>query len=129
MVFSLRFVKSVKHMTTDEKPIRIVGNESNIVYEIEPGSNSIAPKQNTTTEEDKVEQPKTNSSGDADQQNNNELATNDGAVIETLDTVFHKKPVVADGINPSGSSRADYYEERSNGQSDAEEEVNFSPNK
>ena len=53
----------------------------------------------------------------------NEIATNDGSVIETLDTVFHGKPGWSEGENPSGSSRADYYEARSTGRSDAEEEM------
>lgn len=52
-----------------------------------------------------------------------EIATNDGSVIETLDTAFHGKPGWSEGENPSGSSRADYYEARSQGKSDSEEEL------
>ena len=52
-----------------------------------------------------------------------EIATNDGTVIETLDTALHGTPGWAEGENPSGSSRADYYEARSNGKSDSEEEL------
>ena len=52
-----------------------------------------------------------------------EIATNDGSVIETLDTAFHGVPGWSDGENISGSNRADYYEARSNGKSDAEEEM------
>lgn len=52
-----------------------------------------------------------------------EIATNDGSVTETLDTVFHGKPGWVEGENPSGSNRADYYEARSQGKTDAEEEL------
>ena len=52
-----------------------------------------------------------------------EIATNDGSVIETLDTAFHGIPGWSEGENVSGSNRADYYEARSNGKSDAEEEL------
>jgi hypothetical protein len=52
-----------------------------------------------------------------------EIATNDGSVIETLDTAFHGSPGWSEGENLSGSNRADYYEARSNGKSDAEEEL------
>lgn len=52
-----------------------------------------------------------------------EIATNDGSVSETLDTVLHGSPGWSEGENPSGSNRADYYEARSNGKSDAEEEL------
>lgn len=52
-----------------------------------------------------------------------EIATNDGSVIETLDTAFHGTPGWSEGENISGSNRADYYEARSNGKSDSEEEV------
>src|SRR5215204_534585 len=52
-----------------------------------------------------------------------EIATNDGSVIETLDTAFHGIPGWSEGENISGSNRADYYEARSNGKSDAEEEL------
>jgi len=52
-----------------------------------------------------------------------EIANNDGSIIETLDTVFHGSPGWSDGENISGSNRADYYEARSNGKSDVEEEL------
>jgi hypothetical protein len=52
-----------------------------------------------------------------------EITTDDGSVIETLDTAFHGKPGWSEGENPSGSNRADYYEARSYGKSDAEEEL------
>jgi hypothetical protein len=52
-----------------------------------------------------------------------EIATNDGSVIETLDTALHGTPGWSDGENISGSNRADYYEARSHGKSDTEEEM------
>lgn len=52
-----------------------------------------------------------------------EIATNDGSVIETLDTALHGTPGWSEGENMSGSNRADYYEARSNGKSDVEEEL------
>ncbi|MBC7829530.1 MAG: hypothetical protein H7122_17425 [Chitinophagaceae bacterium] len=52
-----------------------------------------------------------------------EIATNDGSVVETLDTALHGTPGWSEGENLSGSSRADYYEARSYGKSDAEEEL------
>jgi hypothetical protein len=51
-----------------------------------------------------------------------EITTNDGSVIETLDTALHGTPGWSDGENLSGSNRADYYEARSYGKSDSEEE-------
>lgn len=51
-----------------------------------------------------------------------EVATNDGSVIETLDTALHGEPGWSEGENPSGSNRADYYEARSQGKSDSQEE-------
>ena len=55
--------------------------------------------------------------------NTPEIATNDGSVIETLDTAFHGVPGWSEGENLSGSNRADYYEARSSGKSDVEEEM------
>lgn len=52
-----------------------------------------------------------------------EIATNDGSVIETLDTALHGKPGWSEGENLSGSNRADYYEARSYGKTDVEEEL------
>ena len=87
---------------------------------------------------EKVEQSDEGSEKDkADQSTNNnkveehftagnetpEIATNDGSVIETLDTAFHGTPGWSEGENLSGSNRADYYEARSNGKSDSEEEL------
>ena len=53
----------------------------------------------------------------------NDVANNDGSVLETLDTAFHDKPGYAEGESISGSNKAEYYEERSYGQSDDEEEL------
>jgi hypothetical protein len=52
-----------------------------------------------------------------------EIATNDGSVIETLDTALHGTPGWSEGENISGSNRADYYEARSYGKTDVEEEL------
>lgn len=116
-------------MNTGEEPLRIIGNESNQIFEIEPGSTP-APKETTTQQED---QPDKQSSWDnppaAVSQPSNDLATNDGGVIGTLDTAFHNKAGVDENTNLGGSNRADYYEKQPNGQSDAEEEVNPSPTK
>jgi hypothetical protein len=54
---------------------------------------------------------------------NNDVATNDGSVLETLDTAFHDVPGFSVGENLSGSNRADYYEARSQSKSDTEEEL------
>ena len=116
-------------MSTGEQPLRIIGNESNQVYEIEPGSNTQKTTSTSTEEGKSKEQPVADNSNAATQTANNDLATNDGAVIETLDTAFHNKPGIVEGINLSGSNRADYYEGQSYGQSDAAEEINPSPTK
>lgn len=110
-------------MSTGEEPLRIIGNESNQVYEIELGSNPQQPPATGTAKEGVKEQPVADNSTAATPPANNDLATNDGGVIETLDTAFHNRPGVAEGINPSGSNRSDYYEGRSYGQSDAAEEM------
>jgi hypothetical protein len=54
---------------------------------------------------------------------NKDVATNDGSVVETLDTAFHDVPGFHGGENLSGSNRADYYEARSQSKSDTEEEL------
>jgi hypothetical protein len=110
-------------MSAGEQSLNIIGNESNMVYEMEPGSNSPVQKPPAPSDEGKTgEQPSWNVAQDTTPQSSNDLATNDGGVIDTLDTAFHGKPGVAEGTNPSGSSRADYYEQRPYGQSDAAEE-------
>jgi hypothetical protein len=54
----------------------------------------------------------------------NDVATNDGSVVETLDTAFHDVPGYnSHEDNISGSNRTDYYEARSNSKSDTEEEL------
>lgn len=112
-------------MTPTDEPIKIIGNESNNEYEIESGSTrtsepSPTTAQETTEKEAAWEPPVAEPIGIS-----NDLATNDGSIAETLDTAFHNKPGVAEGENPSGSDRADYYEARSQGESDAKEELDI----
>lgn len=112
-------------MNKGDEPLRIIGNESNQIFEIEPGSSTPAPKETTTQEEDQPD--KQSSWGDLSAvvpQPSNDLATNDGNVIGTLDAAFHNKPGVDESTNLEGSNRADEYEKHPHGQSDAEEEVN-----
>ncbi len=52
-----------------------------------------------------------------------EVANNDGSIIETLDTAFHNEPGLIKDHSIAGSNRADYYESRSYGKSDVEEEL------
>ena len=52
-----------------------------------------------------------------------EVANNDGSIIETLDTAFHGRPGMIKEHSPAGSNRADYYESRSDGKTDSEEEL------
>jgi hypothetical protein len=54
-----------------------------------------------------------------------EVTNNDGSIIETLDTAFHNQPGVIKDHSPAGSNRAEYYEAKSQGKSDAEEEQDF----
>jgi len=54
-----------------------------------------------------------------------EITNNDGSVIETLDTDFHNKPGYIHNHSLAGSNRADYYEKRSQGKSDTEEEQEY----
>ena len=103
-------------MTTGEQPVRIIGNESNHITELDPGSNAPAPQPANAQET-------TSTQSTGAERHHDEVARNDGGVIETLDTAFHDKPGVAEGENPSGSDRADYYEARSQGKTDAEEEL------
>jgi hypothetical protein len=58
-----------------------------------------------------------------------EITNNDGSVIETLDTDFHDEPGFIAGHSLAGSNRADYYEKRSQGKSDAEEEQEYMRNR
>jgi hypothetical protein len=111
-------------MATQEQPIQIIANESNTVTEIEAGETAHTAEPNTMTEKaSAAEQLSENNYTIAAERTTDEVATNDGAVIETLDTAFHNKPGVAEGENLSGSDRADYYESRSYGKTDAEEEL------
>lgn len=56
---------------------------------------------------------------------NGELANNDGSIVETLDTAFHDKPGMINTHSIAGSNRAEYYEARSDGKSDSEEELEY----
>lgn len=120
MVFVAELSKQ-KLMSPDNQDNKIIGNESNTEYEIEPRTTR-KPGQTSAEENNLVQQPVDVPTGET-QPFNNDLATNDGSVLETLDTAFHNKPGVAEGENPSGSDRADYYESREQGKSDAEKEV------
>jgi hypothetical protein len=112
-------------MNKGEEPLRIIGNESNQVFEIEPGSSTPGPEETTPKIEDKpIGPPSWNVPSEAAPQSSNDLATNDGGVIETLDSAFHNKPGEVERTALEGSNRADYFEAYPNGKSDAEEEVN-----
>jgi hypothetical protein len=62
------------------------------------------------------------------EQSDNEITNNDGSVKETLDTTFHNIPGYITEHSLSGSNRADYYEKRSQGKSDTEEEQDYMRN-
>jgi hypothetical protein len=111
-------------MAEQDKTIRIIGNESNNTFEVEAGGSSAAAAPNTNAQKVKdAEQLEASFETGSAERHNDEIATNDGSVIETMDTAFHNKPGVSEGENLSGSDRADYYESRSQGKSDAEEEL------
>ena len=113
-------------MPDQEKTIQIIANESNTVFEVEAGELAQAERLPTMAEKQQAFDAKEASLGtepNVAERTTDEVATNDGAVIETLDTAFHNKPGVAEGENLSGSSRADYYKSRSQGKTDAEEEL------
>lgn len=96
-------------MTTEsEKSLPSQGHHhKNIFPSLDPNNNvSIKTKENTSA--NKVD----------------EVANNDGSIIETLDTAFHGEPGMIKDHSLAGSNRADYYESRSGGQSDSEEELN-----
>jgi hypothetical protein len=113
-------------MAEEEKKIQIITNESNHIIEIEAGETTQTTAPNTTADKAKAaEQFDQKLSSAVAEGNINEIATNDGSIIETLDTDFHGKPGVSKGENLSGSDRADYYEARSQGKSDAEEELDM----
>lgn len=56
---------------------------------------------------------------------NEEITNNDGSVKETLDTAFHDTPGYISNHSLAGSNRAEYYEKRSQGKSDTEEEQDY----
>jgi hypothetical protein len=122
MVFATALFINQSAMQKDNDPTKIIGNESNNEYVIEPGTTrTLEP--NATESNNKLTQPLDNAPTGEVPPINNDLATNDGSVVETLDTAFHNKPGVAEGENPSGSDRADYYEAHEQGKSDAEQEA------
>jgi hypothetical protein len=111
-------------MAEQNKTIQIIGNESNNTFEVEGGNNAPAATPNTNAQKVKdAEQLDASFASHPAERHNDEIATNDGSVIETLDTDFHGKPGVSEGENLSGSDRADYYEARSQGKTDSEEEL------
>jgi hypothetical protein len=110
-------------MATDEQPVRIISNESNFETQIESGPDVPPAAQQTTAEKVAAKEQQENGLGAIEERHQGEITTNDGAVVETLDTAFHNKPGVAEGENLSGSDRAGYYESRSYGKSDVEEEL------
>ena len=87
----------------------------------------MALEQNPAFQPEKTDGSSDDTSGSKDDKSTGgsipEIAANDGSVTETLDTAFHGKPGWAEGENPSGSNRADYYESRSQGKTDSEEEL------
>ena len=64
----------------------------------------------------------TNATADASKE---EITNNDGSIIETLDTALHGQPGYIDGHSLAGSNRADYYEARTDGKSDVQEESDY----
>jgi hypothetical protein len=59
------------------------------------------------------------------EQADDEITNNDGSVKETLDTAFHDEPGYISEHSLAGSNRADYYEARSQGKSDVDEELDY----
>ncbi|MBD0288826.1 MAG: hypothetical protein ICV51_16980 [Flavisolibacter sp.] len=84
-------------------------------------------EQNTALQPEGTDRDNNNAAASEDKKtsegHNTEIATNDGSVTETLDTAFHGTPGWSEGENLSGSNRADYYESRSYGKTDVEEEL------
>ena len=54
-----------------------------------------------------------------------EITNNDGSVKETFDTAFHGTPGDILEHSVAGSNRAEFYEARSQGQSDVDEETEY----
>ncbi len=92
-------------------------------FETNPGIKDDFPTQKDTQKDDENVIPASKDHQLTAEKQTPEIATNDGSVIETLDTAFHGTPGWSEGENISGSNRADYYEARSYGKSDAEEEL------
>jgi hypothetical protein len=110
-------------MATEDQPLKIIANESNTITELDNVSGTQAHEPNTTADKEKASHLPLAEGSTRTERSNQEIATDDGAVIETMDTALHNKPGVAEGVNLSGSDRADYYEARSNGKTDSEEEL------
>lgn len=110
-------------MATQDQSIKIIGNESNSFTEIEAGPNTQTEQHTTAEKVEASEQLAADAQNEAADRSTEEITTNDGSLIETLDTALHNKPGVAEGLNISGSNRADYYESQSYGKTDAEEEL------
>jgi len=62
------------------------------------------------------------------EQSDDEITNNDGSVTEAFDTAFHNKPGYIIDHSLAGSNRADFYEAREHGKSDAEEELDYLSN-
>jgi hypothetical protein len=96
--------------------------------QINESTNAGNPNENTNTTDTEDNYKSWNTRDALDESNlkaiaTNDVATNDGSTIESLDTALHNKPGYAEGETISGSNRADFYEARSGGKSDVEEEL------
>lgn len=81
------------------------------------------PNDNPTLGHENIEYNSGNTPGEDETLAKGEITNNDGSIVETLDTAFHGKPGFSEGQNISGSNRAGYYEERSEGKTEAEQEL------
>ncbi len=91
-----------------------------------PELDTTAEKLQKITEQDNKNVVDNNATGEVKPgEDNSEITNNDGSVLETLDTVFHGQPGYIQDHSAAGSNRADYYEARSEGKSDVEEESNY----
>lgn len=91
------------------------------------GNRSLLPGSTNEDTKEIIEQVLGNNNdiSQSDQQNDDEVTNNDGSIVETLDIAFHNKTGVIKDNSVAGSNRADYYEARSQGETDAEEEQDF----
>jgi hypothetical protein len=111
-----RALKAAQDLPATEKsPLHGVENKS--IQSV----NENAPEHSVANQEhfkNKSDEP-------SDEQITDEITNNDGSIIETLDTAFHNKPGVIKDHDIAGSNRAEYYEARSQGKTDSEEEQDF----